>query len=92
MDAVLMKYTGLTLADTDKIGLETFTYVKDYDAYYYYHGDTNYRNRVTFSRGEREGDIIRLYYNDGFIGDGEKVLTLREKDNQYLFVSHQKKG
>lgn len=92
MDAVLTKYTGLTLADTDKIGLESLTYLKDYDAYYYYHGDTNYRGHVTFAGGEREGDIIRLYYNDGFIGDGEKVLTLRVKDNQYLFVSHMKKG
>lgn len=92
MDAVLMKYTGLTLADTDKIGLESFTYLKDYDAYYYYHGDTNYRNKVTFSRGEREGDTIRLFYDDEFMGDGGKVLTLREKDSQYFFVSNQKKG
>jgi hypothetical protein len=92
MDAVLMKYTGLTLADTDKIGLESFTYLKDYDAYYHFHGDTNYRTNVTFSRGEREGDIIRLFYDDEFMGDGGKVLTLREKDNQYLFVSNQKQG
>ena len=92
MDAVLTKYTGLTLADTGKIGLEKFTYLKEYDAYYYYHGDTNYRGEITFSSGEREGDIIRLFYNDTFMADGDKVLTLREKDGGYLFVSNQKTG
>ena len=90
MDAVLTKYMGLTLADTGEIGLEKFTYLKEYDAYYYYHGDTNYRGNITFSSGEREGDIIRLFYNDTFMADGDKVLTLREKDGGYLFVSNQK--
>jgi hypothetical protein len=90
MDAVLLKYTGLTLEDTEKTGLNDFTYLKEYDAYYYYHGDTNYRGNITFSSGEREGDIIRLFYNDTFMADGDKVLTLREKDGGYLFVSNQK--
>jgi hypothetical protein len=90
MDAVLTKYLGLTLADTDKIGLNDFTYLKEYDAYYYYHGDTNYRMEITFSGGEREGDIIRLFYNDTYMTGGSKVLTLREKDGGYLFVSNQK--
>lgn len=90
MDAVLLKYTGLTLKDTEKAGLNNFTYLKEYDAYYYYHGDTNYRAKITFSSGEREGGIIRLFYNDTFMADGDKVLTLREKDGGYLFVSNQK--
>lgn len=88
MDAVLSKYIGLILSDTEKIGLESFTYLEKYDAYYNYHGDTNYRMEITFSKGEREGDIIRLFYDDVFFADGEKVLTLREKDSSYLFVSN----
>ncbi|MDD4503732.1 MAG: hypothetical protein PHS15_02755 [Clostridiaceae bacterium] len=88
MDAVLSKYMGLTLSGTEEIGLENFTYLKEYDAYYYYHGDTNYRAKITFSRGERKGDIIRLFYDDVYFVDGEKVLTLREKDGSYLFVSN----
>jgi hypothetical protein len=90
MDAVLLKYTGLPLEGTDKIGLNEFTYLKEYDAYYYYHGDTNYRMEISFSGGEREGDIIRLFYNDTYMGGGSKVLTLREKNGGYLFVSNQK--
>jgi len=88
MESVLGKYIGLTLADTDKIGLENFTYLEEYDAYYYYHGDTNYRTNITFSGGEREGGIIRLFYDDVFFADGKKVLTLQEKDDSYLFVSN----
>jgi hypothetical protein len=89
MDAILSKYIGLTLSDTEKVGLEDFTYLEEYDAYYYYHGDTNYRANITFSGGEWEGDIIRLFYDDVFFGDGEKVLTLREKDDIYIFVSNE---
>ncbi|NLW91362.1 MAG: hypothetical protein GXY34_07150 [Syntrophomonadaceae bacterium] len=92
MDAVLTKYMGLTLADTDKIGLDKFTYLEKYDAYYHYHGDTNYRNQVTFSSGERKGNIIRLFYTDTFFGDGDKVLTLRENNGEYLFISNQRKA
>jgi len=88
MDAVLGKYIGLTLSDTEKIGLENLSYLEEYDAYYYYHGDTNYRAKITFSGGEREGDIIRLFYDDVFLSDGKKVLTLQEKDGSYLFVSN----
>lgn len=89
MDAVLKKYTGLTLADTDKTGLSKFTYLKKYDAYYHFHGDTNYRMETNFSSGEREGDIIRLFYNDTFMADGNKVLTLRKTNDGYLFISNQ---
>lgn len=88
MDAVLATYMGLTLSDTEKTGLDNFTYIEEYDAYYFYHGDTNYRSAITFSAGEREGDIIRLFYEDTFMADGNKVLTLREADGSYLFVSN----
>lgn len=90
MDAVLSEYMGLTLSDTEKIGLENLTYLEEYDAYYYYHGDTNYRMMISFSGGERENNIIRLFYDDQFMSDGEKVLTLREQDGRYLFVSNEK--
>jgi len=90
MDAVLKKYMGLTLADTDKTGLNKFAYLKQYDAYYHFHGDTNYRMKIYFSSGEREGDIIRLFYTDTFMADGNKVLTLRKTNGGYLFISNQK--
>lgn len=90
MDTVLIDNMGLGLADTEKIDLECFTYLKQYDAYYLYHGDTNYRMNISFFDGEREGNIIRLFYDDEFMDEGEKILTLREYGETYLFVSNQK--
>jgi len=92
MDSILSTHTGITLAESEKIGLEKFTYLKEYDAYYHYHGDTNYRTKITFLGGERKGEIIRLFYDDSFMADGYKVLTLHNKDGRYLFMSNQKTG
>ena len=90
IDKVLTDFMGITLADTNKIGLDHFVYLSQYDAYYHFHGDTNYRGKINFSKGDREGDIVRLFYNDEFICDGYKVLTLQERNSTYLFVSNQK--
>ncbi len=88
MDAVLTENLGMSLEDTEKTGLESFTYLADYDAYYYFHGDTNYRARVTIATGEREGDLTRLYYDDHFMADGWKCVTLRETEEGYQFVTN----
>ena len=40
-DAVLTRWTGLTLAETDALNMGSFSYLSDYDAYYHFHGDTN---------------------------------------------------
>lgn len=90
MDKILTEYMGITLDDTNEIRLEHFVYLSQYDAYYHFHGDTNYRANINFSSGEREGDTIRLFYNDKFFCDGYKVLTLKEKNGAYLFVANQK--
>ncbi|QNL45654.1 M56 family metallopeptidase [Oscillibacter hominis] len=90
MNQVLEDYLGLTLDETRQIGLEQFTYLAEYDAYYCFHGDTNYRGSVTFSSGSRRGDLIRLIYDDWFMGDGYKVLTLRKTGGGYHFVSNQR--
>ena len=88
LDAVLTENMGLTLAETNQIGLEQFDYRKEYDAYYHTHGDTNYRSSVTFTAGMRQGDLVFLYYDDVFMADGAKVVTLRETDGGYQFVSN----
>ena len=64
MDGILEEYMGLTVAETSGVGLENFTYLPDYDAYYWAHGDTNYFHSVQVTAGERVGNTIRLYYPD----------------------------
>ncbi len=89
MDEVLKANMGIELAKTNGLGLEQFSYSEKYDTYYNLHGDTNYIMQINFSRGEHEGDLIHLYYNDTFHCDGNKVLTLKETGGTYLFISHQ---
>ena len=88
MDAVLTEYLGLTLAETNRVGLDQFTYLPEYDVYFHYHGDTNYRSGVTFSSGTRRGALVELVYEDTFMADGWKVLTLWETEGGWQFVSH----
>lgn len=64
MDQVLRSNTGIGLDETAHIGLEKFQYSEEEDAYYHSHGDTNYFHSVNITAGEREGDLLHLYYQD----------------------------
>lgn len=93
MNAVLLENTGLTLEQTRKKNLDQFDYLAQYDAYYHFHGDTNYYGPVTILSGEREGNVVRLYYTGPwFDGDalysGWKCVTLEETEGGYWFVSN----
>ncbi len=102
MDAVLQKYLGLTLDETDRWCLDQFTYLAEYDAYYDFHGDTNYPGEVTFTSGEwKDGKVLLYYEGSGFpgvsSGNGETstvsfgpaCVTLEpQKDGGYRFLSN----
>ncbi len=104
IDQILRRYAGLTLAETNSVGMDGFQYLPDYDAYYHFHGDTNAIGPVTFLSGEREGTLVRLYYDavnmwfgGGYnnFGEGYACLTLEEVPGEavdgfsYRFVSNQ---
>ena len=82
MDAVLTQFMGLTLEQTAGKGLDSFTYLPDYDAYYHFHGDTNYPGAAAFLQGERQGKTVKLYYGTeaGGGGDSWYCMTLEEQD------------
>lgn len=102
MDAVLRKYLGIGLKDTDQWRLDQFTYLAEYDAYYDFHGDTNYPGEVTFTSGEwKDGKVLLYYEGSGFpglsSGHGEMnmvssspaCVTLEpKKDGGYRFLSN----
>lgn len=90
LDAALLEHTGLTLAETNRVDLDGFTYLPEYDAYYHFHGDTNAVPTPDFFAGEREGDTVRLYYEEfRFGGYSVFCLTLEEReDGGYWFRSH----
>lgn len=89
LDQALLEHMGLSLDQTNKVGLDGYVYLPEYDAYYDFHGDTNYYTHVAFYSGVRRGAVTRLYYHDAFLDRGRCVLTLREVDGTYLFVSNQ---
>ena len=88
IDAVLLENIGMVLADTKAISMGSFDYLAAYDAYYHVHGDTNYRSEVVISSGEREGDLIRLYYYKTSMDIRWKCVTLMEHGDGYWFVSN----
>ena len=102
MDAVLRKYLGLTLDETDQWGLDRFTYLEEYDAYYGFHGDTNYPGEVTFISGKwKDGKVLLYYEGSGFpglssgngemnmISSGPACVTLEpQKDGGCRFLSN----
>ncbi len=102
MDAVLRKYLGLTLDETDQWGLDRFTYLEEYDAYYGFHGDTNYPGEVTFISGKwKDGKVLLYYEGSGFPGlssgngemnmvsSGPACVTLEpQKDGGCRFLSN----
>lgn len=92
MDAILLAYTGLTAAEMDPETLESFLYLPEYDAYYFFRPleEEPSWTTVQFSAGERTGDTVRLYYqNFSFGGYGTRCVTLAEQpDGSWQFVSH----
>ena len=101
MDEILREHLGLSLEETDKWGLDLFTYLEDHDAYYHFCGDTNYIGDVTFTSGERKDGKILLYYEgDGFpvwvgsdgissLPSGPACVVLEpRKDGGYHFLSN----
>ena len=86
MDEVLLKYTGLTLEETSKVGLDRLPYLEDQDAWYWMHGGVNYPGPLTLLGGVREGSAVRLYQRDG---DDLYCLTMEQQDERnYWFVSN----
>lgn len=85
MDAVLRQNTGLTLDETDKVGLDQFLYLDEYDAYYAVHSDTSI-DACTLQSGWRDADgTVHLQYQ--FAGH-RGTVTLKRTETAYFFVSN----
>ncbi|MBQ8830911.1 MAG: hypothetical protein IJ017_04885 [Oscillospiraceae bacterium] len=81
INEILLQYTGLTLEETNKVGLEYWTYLPDYDAYYHAHGDTNLGVFTIISGLCASDGTVRLRYDD-------KEVTLIPSGDSYHFVSN----
>ncbi|MGM9607914.1 MAG: M56 family metallopeptidase [Oscillospiraceae bacterium] len=88
-DEILTEYLGLTLDETKQTNMGTYTYDAASDAWYWMHGDTNYRSHVEFTCGVHNGREVRLYYYDSFLGGGWMCVTLLSlPGDRYQFSSN----
>ena len=84
VDLILGEYAGISTEDLDTSGA---AYLPEYDAYYNYTSDFG-PGIFVCTRGEWDGDTIRLYSE---VGGVTKLLTLRQVDDtSYQIVSLQR--
>ena len=79
---MLKEYAGITVDDLDTSDVN---YLSEYDAFYNYTSDTGH-GMFTCTRGEIDGDIVRLYEEFDY---GTDVLILKKVETGYHIVSHQ---
>lgn len=101
LDAILTKFIGMSLSETAGIGLDSFTYLSNYDAYYLVIDKVFNLPNINFISGDRIGNIVRLYYDasslfsdiifnpNGSSDNYSACVTLQETCDGYRFISNQ---
>ncbi len=87
MDTFLQEKLGIGLEETQKIGLDSFYYLEDYESYYLIAGDTNF-DWCTIVSGTWESDNILSLKYEKKSEKGQWIVTLQKTNNGYLFVSN----
>ncbi len=82
INLMLKEYAGITVDDLDTSDVN---YLSEYDAFYNYTSDAGH-GMFTCTRGEIDGDIVRLYEEFDY---GTDVLILKKVETGYHIVSHQ---
>lgn len=84
INEVLQTYANTTLEESNKVKLNMFIYLAEYDAYYMSRGDFHY-TEYEMETGFRNNDgLIRLQY-------GDYEVILKQHENGYYFVSNLRK-
>ena len=83
MDETLLAYLGLTLEETNKVGLELFNYLPEYGAYYTAHTDFGGDMFTIYSGRILEDGSIELTYDGINWQTGIRVAVLEEAERPY---------
>ena len=90
MERIFLENTGLTVEQSQKIGLESMTYLENYDAYYLEHSDTGYfACQVQNGYKTEDGLIVLLDQQKmrDLVGAGQVTLSPQE-DGNFWFVAN----
>lgn len=97
MSAMLQQYLGLKLEDTQMRGMDFFTYLEEYQAFYSCASDTMSVIPDFTSGLRRKNGTVELRYHSQNFWDGVEheapdthILVLRPTENGYLFLSNEK--
>lgn len=86
MNEVLRTYAGITLEETNKVNLDLFVYLAEYDAYYMSKGDCHYKT-LDIIWGQKDANgVVRLQYEGYDFSQYE--VTLVPYENGYYFASN----
>lgn len=93
MNEVLQTYLGVSLEDTDKTGLERFTFWEAGNCYYLAHGDTNAIQPLLHSAYTLKDGTIAVYYSNGNFDANakakpDKIAVLRPTAEGYQILSN----
>ena len=78
MDAIAMQYFGLTIAESNQVGIDQILYFPDTDCYYAHGGGAILMDGFVIHSGAvLEDGTIRLYYSEPIYG--ERVITLKSR-------------
>lgn len=85
MNDILQKYYGITLEESQKVGLDTFVYWEETDAYYHNHSDTALTSVTLLSGYHTEDGCVHLIYQPDSYSKELAQITLRWADEDELF-------
>ena len=85
-DQFLREKAGIPL-EQSRGGLRDWTYLPDFDAYYFQHGDTNY-DPVTVTGVTETGDGCQVRYVHTYAGEPAGVVTLHRTGERWTFYSN----
>ncbi len=89
MDAVLEDMFGITLAQTNRVGLDRLIYLEETDCYYGQQNGSPYASVFVQSVEDQDDGTIRVYYRRGNNPYDELVIILRAEGDGYKIVSNQ---
>ncbi len=90
MERIFLEYTGITVEQSQKTGLEKLTYLEQWDAYYLQHSDTGYMRYEVFDGYTTEDGLVILHYKESPTRPARTgQVTLKPNGDSYWFVCNQ---